>query len=228
MEVKLTLTANAGVTVEIGQYCVWIDALHEDRQPGFSAVEPGILDKLPVPTHICYTHCHGDHFSRKLTEQALARWPRARVYLPENILKGQEWVTAEHCRFMQDDLTLEFFALPHEGMQYADVAHFGLMISVADKTVLVAGDCATGSPALLEAVGQRRIDVALTDFPWIALPKGRRVLAQMDIGHILVCHLPFAADDVNGYRPAAMRSLSAVDGDVRLLLEPLQRELFDV
>ncbi len=224
---RFTLTANAGVTIEIGQYCIWIDALHEDKQPGFSAVEPGILDQLPAPTHLCYTHCHGDHFSQRLTRLAMERWPQAGVYLPEKLFDRQEWVTEENRRFSQEELTLEFVKLPHEGAQYADVAHFGLMIHAYGKTVLAAGDCATGDPAL-SAASQRPVDVAVLDFPWVALPKGRRAVQQMDIGHILVCHLPFEADDENGYRQAAKRSVSAMDGDVRLLLEPLQKEVLDV
>ncbi len=226
MEIKVTLTANAGIVVTTGPYCVWLDALHEQKQPGFSAVPTEILAKLPAPTHICYTHCHGDHFSERLTRLAQTHYPNAKVYLPESRLQNQTLVTDQNRHFTDGVLSLEFIRLPHEGAQYAQVPHYGLVLSFNGKTVLATGDCATASPVLLDAIGERHVDIAVMDFPWLALPRGRRALENMDVGHILVCHLPFAQNDCNGYQEAARRSLSAMAGDVRLLTEPLQTESY--
>lgn len=41
----------------------------------------------------------------------------------------------------------------------------------------------------------------------------------------MLCHLPFAEDDTNGYLDAALRAARTIDlPDVRLLTQPLQRE----
>ena len=225
MRVNVTFSANAGVAIAVGKYRIWVDALHTRKQPGFSAAGPRILDDSAFfrPGHICYTHCHGDHFSETLTRIAAQRWPEAKVYLPERILPNQETVAPGNLVFRDGALTLRFFPLPHEGAQYAQVPHYGLLITVDGCNILAAGDCATGSPALLEALDGEQVDLAILDFPWITLAKGRAALKKLAPRQILVCHLPFAWDDVNGYRESALRSAQGLS-NVRLLLEPLQRE----
>ncbi len=226
MKIKVTHSANAGVSIELGGHRIWVDALHQKKQPGFSAVQPDLLEHeaFSDPGHICYTHCHEDHFSKELTALAKKRWPRAQLYLPEPIFQKQHLISGDGCVFRDEDLELRFFALPHEGAQYADVKHYGSLISLGGCNILFAGDCATGSPALLEALDGEHIHVAILDFPWITLAKGRTMLNKLQPKHILVCHLPFAQDDVNGYRDSALRSSGLPDADVRLLLEPLQEE----
>ncbi len=230
MEIKVTHSANAGVAMEIGSHRIWIDALHEEKQPGFSAANPDILEHeaFAAPGYICYTHCHGDHFSENLTAMAKRRWPQARLYLPEPVFAQQYLISGDGCTFQNDDLKLRFFPLPHEGMQYTHVKHYGLLVSVGGCNILAAGDCATGSPALLEALNGEHIHVAILDFPWITLAKGRAALKKLRPEHILVCHLPFAQDDMNGYRDSAVRSSGLVEQDVRLLLEPLQEETIHI
>ena len=48
MAIRVTLSANAGVSVELGGVRIWIDALHDTRVPGFSTLD----SHLPVS----YTH----------------------------------------------------------------------------------------------------------------------------------------------------------------------------
>lgn len=38
MAIRVTLSANAGVSVELGGVRIWIDALHDTRVPGFSTL----------------------------------------------------------------------------------------------------------------------------------------------------------------------------------------------
>ncbi len=224
------LSANAGVAVELCGKRIWIDALHAHAQPGFSAVMPGILEHpaFQNPEHILFTHCHEDHFSEKLTRQALEKWPKAKVYLPENILPGQRLLAGDTCIFEDGDLTLQFISLPHEGAQYTDVAHFGVILQCQGLCVLAAGDCATASPVLLKALESRKIDVAILDFPWLTLGKGREALKHIAPRCLLACHLPFEDDDICGYRKAAQKSAALANMDVRLLTEPYQQEIISV
>ncbi len=225
--IRVTLSANAGVAVEIGDKRLLIDALHEQKQPGFSAVPENVLEHpaFQKPEHIIFTHCHGDHFSEKLTHQALGKWPEATVYLPERIFEQQALLTGPCCIFQKDGLTLQFISLPHEGAQYTGVCHYGVLIEHQGCQVLAAGDCATASPVLLEALDGRAVDAAILDFPWLTLPKGRAALEKIAPKCLLACHLPFEKDDVCGYRAAAMKSAARLNTDVRLLLEPYQEEI---
>lgn len=194
----VTLTANAGVILELGGYRIWVDALHDRKTPPFSTVDGELWQKirgLHAPDYILYTHCHPDHYSEKLTQEAHALWPRARIIAPEGKFKGPLSVA-------DGGLKIDFMRLPHEGEQYKDVLHYGISITAGGKTVLHPGDCAL---AALELAG-RTADVLLLDFPWMTTTKGRRFLeAHYPQAEKVLLHLPFAADDRFGYRTAAAR-----------------------
>ena len=132
--ITVTLSANAGVAIDIAGKRIWVDALHDRRAGGFSTVSPELFRNLleaetfRSPDAICYTHCHLDHFSKVMTLEAMSRWPKAQVFLPEQRIPGQTLVTDQQTRFQLGDVTLHFLRLPHEGTQYADTVHYGLLI----------------------------------------------------------------------------------------------------
>ena len=212
--VKLTLSANAGLAIEIGGKRIWVDALHTRKQPGFSCVDEELQKKMlshpafQKPDIICYTHCHPDHYSRSLTEAACRIWPKAVLLVPAEDMKP----------FLMDDLRISFIRLPHEGQQYADTLHYGIFIRCGKESVLLTGDCAVGCEEMKGMAPQ----ICVVDFPWISLPKGRKVLLEeICPDKIVACHIPFARDDVNGYREAAAKAADLME-NVYLLQEPLQ------
>ena len=212
--VKLTLSANAGLAIEIGGKRIWVDALHTRKQPGFSCVDEELQKKMlshpafQKPDIICYTHCHPDHYSRSLTEAACRIWPKAVLLVPVEDMKA----------FLMDDLRISFIRLPHEGQQYANTLHYGIFIRCGKESVLLTGDCAVGC----EEMNGMAPQICVVDFPWIALPKGRKVLLEeICPDKIVACHIPFARDDVNGYREAAAKAAQQME-NVYLLQEPLQ------
>lgn len=216
MQIRVTLSANAGVALDIGGRRLWVDALHDKKHSPFSTLTPKLQQEMLAcpaffrPEFICYTHCHPDHYSRHLTEAALKLWPEARLLMP-----AEQTVEA-------DGLTVHFLRLPHEGEQYADVAHFGLLISCQGCNIFVSGDCAVASPALAEALADTPVHLALLDFPWGTLRKGREFLQEHLRGaQILLHHLPFAEDDENGFRRAALNAAAQIP-DCRVLFDPLQ------
>ena len=212
--VKLTLSANAGLAIEMGGKRIWVDALHTRKQPGFSCVDEELQKKMlshpafQKPDIICYTHCHPDHYSRSLTEAACRIWPKAVLLVPAEDMKP----------FLIDDLRISFIRLPHEGQQYADTLHYGIFIRCGKESVLLTGDCAVGCEEMKGMAPQ----ICVVDFPWISLPKGRKVLLEeICPDKIVACHIPFARDDVNGYREAAAKAADLME-NVYLLQEPLQ------
>lgn len=230
-EISVTLSANAGVAIAFGGKRIWVDALHTEKQSGFSALTPALQSKMLHcdafydPDYICTTHCHPDHHSRALMQAAKQLWPKAKLFLPEREFADQVLVEGETYTFSDGDMTLEFIRLPHEGAQYAHVKHYGLLLQCAGKCILLAGDCATASPALAQALQGRQVDLAILDFPWVTLSKGREfVQTILRPKHLLVCHIPFAEDDVCSYRPAAQKSVEQLTKqmDIRLLWNPLQ------
>ena len=223
--ITVTLSANAGVCVDICGKRIWVDALHSKKVPGFSTVSPELLQKLwtapafGMPDAICYTHCHPDHYSRKLTAEAQTRWPEAILLLPG------EPVTGERYEDSLGDVTLRFLRLPHEGVQYLDTVHYGLLILSPQGNVLLTGDCAVAAPELFDAISGVELDVAILNFPWLTLNKGRAALERLNAKKILLNHLPFPEDDGNGYLNAAAKAVSRWEkGNAKLLRSPLQTE----
>ena len=225
----VTLSANAGVAIQIAGKRIWVDALHSRKAAGFSTVSPALLEKVlenpafQTPDAICYTHCHWDHFSREQTQQALARWPEAKVFLPERHFPGQLLPEGQQPEFSLGNVTLRFLRLPHEGARYADTVHYGLLIRSPEGSVLVSGDCAVAAPELARALEGIELEAAILDFPWLTLSRGRAFVERLQAKRILLYHLPFPEDDVNGYRQSAAKAAERWPrGNASLLWEPLQ------
>lgn len=230
-KITVTLSANAGVCVDICGKRIWVDALHSKKVPSFSTVSQELFAKLldapefGEPDAICYTHCHPDHFSREQTLQALERWRSAKVFLPELQIPGQVLVEGESPDFSIGDVILRFLRLPHEGAQYADTIHYGLLLLSSEGNVLISGDCAVAAPELLEAVADIQLDVAILDFPWLTLSRGREALEKLNPKQIVLYHLPFLEDDENGFLDSAEKAAKRWGkGNVKPLYKPLQAE----
>lgn len=236
MKISVTLSANAGVAIDFGGHRVWVDALHNQKVDGFSAVCPSLQKQMmrsPAfsdPGCICYTHCHPDHFSRELTAEAKTLWPNTKLYLPENMFPEQILVQGQSVSYREGNLTLHFIRLPHEGAQYAGCIHYGILLSLAGKNVLIPGDCQVAADALARAVKDIPIDLALLNFPWATLKKGHSFVREaLRPKQTLLYHLPFEADDINGFRQAAEKALTRENsGDMHLLWNPLQTIDLDI
>lgn len=214
MSIYCALSANAGVSITIGDVRLWIDALHREKVPGFSTLSEVELsaiwenESFAYPDAIITTHCHPDHYSQALLQQAQRRWPKARVLLPEKHLEGQELICGDEMTIQIRSATIKFFRLPHESKEYVSVPHYGLIAENRGDSLLTVGDCAVASTALLPYVAGRHLRLALLNFPWLTLRRGRRFTEQyIDAEHILYNHLPFLEDDRNGYRAAAEQEI---------------------
>lgn len=219
MSIRVTLSANAGVAIEIGTARIWVDALHQTSVPGFSTLqdrqvrELWTADAFQRPDAMVYTHCHPDHYSAELTEEAHRRWPGARLFLPEEQLPGQELLSGTAPAAAVGNAALQFFRLPHESAVYRHIPHYGLTISCGGDTVLLPGDCAVAAPELLPWVQGRHYRLALLNFPWATLRKGRDFMEQsLSAEHIVLYHLPFAEDDTEGFRHAAETAAQQLRG----------------
>ncbi len=224
MGLQVLFGGNAGICICVNNRNIWVDAPFDWKQPGFSAMdaEAVLNGGFPRPDALLFTHCHPDHYSREWVLQAMEKYPNAQVCCPEQ-LPGQNVLTGEDCVRDIAGLKIRFFRLPHEGAQYRDVSHYGILLELPQGNVLLPGDCAVAAPELTAAIRDRKIQLAILDFPWLTLQRGRQFVEALGPKHTLLYHLPFAQDDENQYRKAAYRAAErTVLPDVRLLMDPWQ------
>lgn len=230
---SVTLSANAGVALCLPGLTIWSDALHEGNLPDFSPVLPWQWEQIrqgrfsPAPDLIFYTHSHPDHCSIPMTVQTVKLFPGAQIISPDRRLNPQILLSSRQEKFYFGEAVLHFFHLTHEGMQYALVPHYGCILSYHNFQILIAGDCAVANRELIPYLETENINLALLDFPWITLRRGRTFLEQyIHPDHLMIYHLPFAEDDRFLYRAKTAESIGMLSKnmDVRILQNPFQRE----
>lgn len=230
--ISVTLTANAGVILRTQGLAMAVDAFHDRSVPPFSRVSPGLMDALEAAGQldgldlILATHIHDDHFSPEVTRRAMAASPAARFAAPEPVFPGQLLIAGPAAHLRQPGATLDLRRLVHEGPEYRDVPLYGLALTVGTRRLLLPGD-STDHAGLLSLMDGQETDTAILNFPWVTLGKNRAFVDQvLRPKHLLLCHLPFPADDVYGYIPATMRSVEKLRNvpDVRVMVQPMQAE----
>lgn len=234
---EITLSANAGIALALGHYRIWVDALHREKVPGFSALDSALFTRLQAhpafqdPNLICVTHCHKDHYAPGMLRWACDRWPEAMVIHPDPAFSGGHLLQDSEETFSLEGLKLRFFQLPHAKDCLAATAHYGLLLTMEGKNILLAGDCEVASPALSDGLLGAPIHLAILNFLWLTLPRGRRFLEEnLHPQQMVFYHLPFAQDDRWGYRKAAERELARLPEKscVHILQDPLEQVRMDL
>ena len=230
---QVTLTANSGVLIECNGVKVCCDAFHDDKALEFSTVSPEMQQRIVEsqaflnPDMIFYTHNHRDHYTRPAAEQACRRSPDARLVSPMKELNNSLFLSEDTHKMTLGSAEFSFKQLRHDGKEYIDLPNYGCLMNFDGFRLLILGDCVICNPALEEWLQDTPVDLALLNFPWLTLKRGRAFIADViRPKHVMFYHLPFAADDVGGYREATAKSLPllTVPRDVRVLQEPFQTE----
>ncbi len=208
-----TLSVSAGVALNFCGVNIWIDALHNQKVNNFSTLSPGQVEELfqnaafQKPDVIFFTHCHPDHFSEALARRAKEMWSDATLILPERRFDDQILLMGEEMSLDVKGLHLTFKKLIHEEEQYAAVPHYGLLLEGGGRRFLFPADCALESKLLADFLQHTPLDAAFLDFPWVALPRGRRFIeSEINAEHLVFYHLPLADEDTYHYRPVSRRA----------------------
>lgn len=214
MNIKITLSANAGVCLQFMTARIWVDVLHDQPVLGFSSVTNEMFDLLinsktfEKPDGIITTHCHPDHFSRKYYQEIKKMWPETIMLTPERLFDQSKVIKGEEESLLINDVFIQFVRLPHEKNENETIDHYGLLLSEQGYTVLIPADCSIDKTAMSKIVKGRHINLALLPFPWVTLRKGREIINSIiNPDRAIIYHLPFDEDDIYGYVPATKKSL---------------------
>ncbi len=247
-------TANAGFIVSVNGISLAVDAFPRVADRGFSALSKDHLEQLCQRQdlhdvrYVIATHDHGDHYSKRWNEQFLNHHPQARFIgavndgrTPQSTVSQADSPILLHSdrpTYYLPGITLEFLRLPHEGAQFSAVTNYGCLVTFTAASscagspfprpyrALFLGDAKPGDPAIAQWLGGRPIDLAMLNFPWIALPKGRQFIeAHLPHAHIGVIHLPYENEDRNHYVAATRRAVMQLSSHAVTLFTEFGQEL---
>ena len=239
---KFAFTANAGLSISFPSALIWVDAIHDIKAPTYSTVTPdirrGILNDPDYigadgkgPDAMAFSHCHIDHFTSDIVRDAMKRWPDSRVILPEKYFPNEIYVSGDGMDVSVNDVDLHFVKTHHCTKRHHNKTHYSLLMNDGHANIFMPMDSSTSDPAMHQCAVSNDIDIAVIDFVWVLLQKGREVI-ENDVKpkHLLIYHLPFAEDDRHdwqGQTREAVRLLSSVP-DIRILDHPFQKELINI
>ena len=209
------LTANAGLLLNIEGTTVLIDALHTGSKR-FSGVSEDVLDMIISGegdfSHIDYmivTHDHPDHASLRHINRFLKVHDETIVFSPLKGIYGEHvnqlMLPSEEYVFGGD--SLYFRNMTHDGVEYSDVRNYAGIVTVNGKRISFFGDTGIGNVQLTNEFSEK-FDLSIYNFPFLTLTKGREVIKKMAPEECIICHIPFAFDDINGYRDSVSRVFS--------------------
>ena len=141
----ITCTVNAGLSIACGSLKLLVDPFPTGRVGVFSSLTEDMLAQaldtpaFQSPDLVFITHTHRDHYNAAVMQRFLARWPAARIIMPDNPFPRGLLLNAP-CTLRWNGAQLRFFPLTHQGAEYAGTAHFGLLLTVDGMTLLLVGD----------------------------------------------------------------------------------------
>ena len=230
---RVTLIANCGVMIECSGAKIFSDAFHRKKTVNFSTVnEQRQLHMIKSPEFrnadaMIFTHKHADHYSHYLISQTKKLTPGIKLISPVDEFEGQTVLVSDRQHIDFGKFSADFVKLQHDGEQYADVPNYGYLLDIGGFTVFNCGDAMLCEKHLPDFLEGRKVDLALMNFPWLTLRKGRKFIEQfIKPRHLMFFHIPFEEDNISGFREACFKSLPLMENieDVRLLTEPFQVE----
>lgn len=236
MDCKITLSVNAGVSIQIEGKKILVDAFFEAADEGISVMTQELFHRvMEAPEFqnancLFFTHAHKDHYSAGMTKAYLENYPECLLIGPETVspdetIRNPRVVLSEDVSMKIHGIDFDFFSLLHEGGPSKETPHFGCMISVGGKTILMPGDGKLFTEELAAKVKGREINLAILDFPWLTAPGGiDYVYGKINPSNVILYHLPAPEDDKFRYLAAVDYALAKLpeEKNAQILCRPLQ------
>lgn len=250
--IRILLTANAGILLEVAGVRFLIDALHHSDQYPFSKVPLCLLERMNHGNNsfrnvdfVLFTHNHPDHYSPKLLMDYLQHNCVHRVLLPKQTdgeICEQElaaYLEQAHvpcwrmgllrgqCRIYQlmPDVYLTVLGMQHTGRMFADLDCDCILITVKGKQILVTSDCDYENRDHYLALNKVQPDAVFINPLFFHSKQGRSLLEKWDSRNVILYHVPFENEDEMHLRVLAHRDYNKYRhefGNVQLLCEAEQ------
>lgn len=240
-QVDITLSANAGIMLEYRGKKVMVDILHNTEVPVFNSVPEEVSEKIIWERPFSHadvlmiSHGHPDHYSRKLVDAYLAQNKDTFVLAPFEAVEQEQrelLLQGLQGRITFRGITIDYYKLIHEGKQYMATPHYGFVVQIEGKTFVFFNDASLKDNDIAAFVGDREVDVAFINFPWMTLPKGRKAIETVvRPKKIVLYHLPYLEKDPFGYNRAAQQGIQKLNIEhleAYSMNRPLQKVTLDI
>lgn len=250
--IRILLTANAGILLEIAGVRFLIDALHHSDQYPFSKVPLDLIERMNHENNsfrdvdfVLFTHNHPDHYSPGLLMDYLQHNRVRRVLLPkqsgEDIQEQEleEFLKKTHISHWQlglprgqyhsyqlvRDVYLTAFGMEHTGKMFSDLDCDCILLTIKGRQILITSDCDFENSDNYLHLNGIELDTVFINPMFFHSEKGRSLLKRRNCNNVIVYHIPFENED-----KISMRALAHQDyikfaqefRNVQLLCNPEQ------
>ena len=212
MELELTYVGCEGVMIRSASGSVLIDGLYGAEAEGYHTPPPETLASLRdarAPFDrvdlVLATHFHEDHFDPGAAAEFMSASERTRfastpqavelllARAPELAPRVVALQAPEGVRVAHDfgAIRAEAFGLSHGKVNYADVQHLGLVVTLDGRQVVHLGDGIIDEKALRRAgLVDAAVDVGVLPFWFLTYPFGKRLVARAFRPRaVFACHI---------------------------------------
>ncbi len=218
MEDFVMLTANAGVLISYHGKKILVDAMHDRYTTLFSSVPSDMLtqiaegeDEYKKIDLMLYTHDHPDHYSERWTRRFLKNHPDTEFVSPIADFADRRNVhvlDAEEETLLLSGVFLHCCRLTHDGPEYAGIPNYGFVLEIDEYRIAMFGDATFDKAAIRNMLGEKPIDLALVNFPYVTLHRGREIVTEViRPKRMIVFHLPFEEKDNSDFIRSTKNSL---------------------
>jgi hypothetical protein len=228
--IRILLTANAGILLEVVGVRFLIDALHHSDQYPFSKVPLNLLEGMNYENNsfrnvdfVLFTHNHPDHYSPKLLMDYLQHNRVRRVLLPKQSGgENQEQKLAayleqahvpywqlgltrgqHHSYQLMSDVYLTVLGMQHTGNMFSDIDCDCILLTVKGKQILVTSDCDYENSDSYLLMDNVQLDTIFINPMFFHSEQGRSLIKKWNCKNVIVYHIPFENEDQISLRTLA-------------------------
>lgn len=228
--IRILLTANAGILLEVVGVRFLIDALHHSNQYPFSKVPLDLIERMNHGNNcfrnvdfVLFTHNHPDHYSPRLLLDYLQHNHVHRVLLPkqsgdeiqelqlEEFLKKARipyWKLGlprgqSHSYQLTRYVYLTAFGMEHTGKMFSDLDCDCILLNIKEKKILITSDCDYENSDNYLPLDSIKLDAAFVNPMFFHSVNGRSLLKKWECKNVIIYHIPFENEDKISLRTLA-------------------------
>lgn len=245
-DIEIHYIANAGILIKHKEFKVMIDGIHTVKSLEFSRVNENTLNQIINNTTpfdninlMLFTHNHIDHMDIDTLFNYFYLNKIDSIFFPssdsEKIIRFEKHLIKLGQQYKKinlelgiiegsiiNDYKIRYFKSEHIGPTEYKCENLCFILEINGINILHLGDSDMDYDYMKKMLFNEKIDIALLNFPYINLSKGKKIINEIiNPKHLIILHLPFEEDDINNYRKNTLKRLvkSEVKSEIKVFLK---------